>query len=105
MSKPATDHRSPSRRARDERTAAEPPLPIPELPPDAEPAPLASHLARLHPRPIAIAGVVENGLVRPLDPAVKLREHARVISWHPRRPDTLCDALQRSDRLRSRSVS
>jgi hypothetical protein len=27
----------------------------------------------------AVAGVVENGLVRPLDPAVKLAEHSRVI--------------------------
>ncbi len=30
-------------------------------------------------RPIAVAGVVENGLVRPLDPAVHLPEHSRVI--------------------------
>jgi hypothetical protein len=32
-----------------------------------------------HGRPRAVAGVVENGLVRPLDPTVKLPEHARVI--------------------------
>jgi hypothetical protein len=30
-------------------------------------------------RPVAVAGIVENGLVRPLDPAVKLPEHSRVI--------------------------
>jgi hypothetical protein len=30
-------------------------------------------------RPVAVAGVVENGLVRPLDPTVHLPEHARVI--------------------------
>jgi hypothetical protein len=30
-------------------------------------------------RPVALAGIVENGLVRPLDPAVHLPEHARVI--------------------------
>ena len=30
-------------------------------------------------RPWAVVGVVENGLVRPLDPAVELPEHARVI--------------------------
>jgi hypothetical protein len=30
-------------------------------------------------RPLAVAGVVENGLVRPLDPDMKLREHSRVI--------------------------
>jgi hypothetical protein len=28
---------------------------------------------------VAVAGVVENGLVRPLDPAVKLPERSRVI--------------------------
>jgi hypothetical protein len=28
---------------------------------------------------VAVAGVVENGLVRPLDTSVKLPEHARVI--------------------------
>jgi hypothetical protein len=38
-----------------------------------------AHLGRLRRRPLAVAGVVENGLVRPLDPAVKLAEHSRVI--------------------------
>jgi hypothetical protein len=28
---------------------------------------------------VAVVGIVENGLVRPLDPAVKLAEHTRVI--------------------------
>lgn len=50
-----------------------------ELPPEAIPAPMESHLARLRKRPVAVAGIVENGLVRPLDPTVKLAEHARVI--------------------------
>ncbi|MEO8493582.1 MAG: hypothetical protein ABI614_00820 [Planctomycetota bacterium] len=72
------DSRSPERRARDERIAAEPPLPPPELPPDAEPLSIEAHqLRRAH--PIAIAGIVENGLVRPVDPGVKLPEHSRVI--------------------------
>ena len=30
-------------------------------------------------RYLTVAGIVENGLVRPLDPTVKLPEHARVI--------------------------
>jgi hypothetical protein len=38
-----------------------------------------AHLNQPRRRPVAVAGVVENGLVRPLDPAVKLAEHARVI--------------------------
>lgn len=76
---PETDRRSPERRARDEQIAAEPRMAPPELPSDATPAPLESHLARLRRRPVAVVGVVENGLVRPLDPAVKLPEHMRVI--------------------------
>ena len=79
MVKPAPDDRSASRRARDEEIAAGPLLPIPDVPPGAVPAPVESYLARLRRRPVAVAGVVENGLVRPLDPAVKLQEHARVI--------------------------
>jgi hypothetical protein len=51
----------------------------PELPADARGASMETHLARSHRRPMAVAGVVENGLVRPLDPAVKLPERARVI--------------------------
>jgi hypothetical protein len=79
MTAPAADHRSPSRRARDEEIAAEPPLALPTTPPGSAPSPVEAHLARLPRRPLAIAGIVENGLVRPLDPAVKLAEHSRVI--------------------------
>jgi hypothetical protein len=79
MSTPAADNRSATRRARDEQIAGEPQLPRPELPPGAVPAPVEPQLARLRRQPLAIAGIVENGLVRPLDPAVKLPEHARVI--------------------------
>lgn len=79
MTGPGVDPRSPGRRARDEQIAAEPPLAPPELPPDAVPLPVEAHLDRLRRRPLAVVGVVENGLVRPLDPAVKLPEHARVI--------------------------
>jgi hypothetical protein len=79
MKTPEVDPRSAGRRARDEQIAAEPPLPPPELSPDATPMPVETHLSRLPRRPLAVAGIVENGLVRPLDPAVKLTEHARVI--------------------------
>jgi hypothetical protein len=78
MMNPAVDQSSPERRARDEQIAAEPPLAPLDLPPDATPSPMEAHLAR-HRRPLAVPGIVENGLVRPLDPAVKLPEHARVI--------------------------
>lgn len=79
MTTPAPDDRSPQRRASDERIAKEPRLPPIELPPSAIPLPVESYLARHGRKPIAVAGVVENGLVRPLDPAVKLLERTRVI--------------------------
>jgi hypothetical protein len=79
MTTPAVDQRSPDRRARDEQIAAEPQLAPPELPPNAAPSPVEAHLGRLRRRPFAVAGIVENGLVRPLDPGVKLAEHSRVI--------------------------
>jgi hypothetical protein len=79
MTTPGVDPRSTGRRARDEQIAAEPKLAPLELPPDAAPSPVEAHLGRLGRRPLAVAGIVENGLVRPLDPSVKLPEHARVI--------------------------
>jgi hypothetical protein len=75
---PETDKRSPGRRALDEQIASEPPLAPLELPADARSAPVETHLSKRR-RHVAVAGVVENGLVRPLDPAVHLAEHARVI--------------------------
>lgn len=79
MATPEKDERSPSRKARDEQIASEPPLAPPSLPADAAPSKVESLLSKSHPRPLAVAGIVENGLVRPLDPTVKLPEHARVI--------------------------
>ena len=79
MTAPEADQRSPERRARDEQTAAEPQMAPLDLPPDAPCSAVETHLVGQGRRPKAIAGVVENGLVRPLDPAVKLREHSRVI--------------------------
>ena len=79
MADPEVDNRSPARRALDEQIASEPMLAPPDLPPDAKPEPMEAHLARRGRRPVAVPGVVENGLVRPLDPDVKLPEHSRVI--------------------------
>ncbi len=78
MPAPVPDNRSPQRRALVEQIASEPPLALPSLPPEAAPSPVEAHLARQR-RPVAVVGVVENGLVRPLDPSVKLTERARVI--------------------------
>lgn len=73
------DQRSPERRAQDERIAAEHPLAPLQLAPDAAAEPVEAHRARRGRRPVAVAGVVENGVVRPLDASVKLVEHSRVI--------------------------
>ncbi len=77
MHAPEADKRSPQRRDQDDRIAAETPLAIPDLPNNAVPSSLESHLTQRHPQ--AVFGIVENGLVRPIDPAVALPEHARVI--------------------------
>ncbi|HEX3601746.1 MAG TPA: hypothetical protein VHU84_16450 [Lacipirellulaceae bacterium] len=79
MTIPTADQRSAERRTRDEQIAAEPHLSPPELPSGAVPVPVETHLGRQRLHPVAIAGIVENGLVRPIDPAVKLPEHSRVI--------------------------
>jgi hypothetical protein len=75
---PQPDTRSPEQKARDERIAAESPLAPPDLAASQTPKPVEAFL-RDRRRPVAVAGVVENGLVRPLDPGVKLPERSRVI--------------------------
>ena len=79
MHTPEIDTRSAERRARDEAIAAEPHLPFLDLPDSAVPVPVEQLLARLAPQPLAITGIVENGLIRPLKPAAKLVENASVI--------------------------
>ena len=79
MIRPQPDDLSDLQRSSDERIAAEAPLPPPVLAPGAVPLPLEAILRGRSGNPFAIAGIVENGLVKPLDPAVRLPEHARVI--------------------------
>lgn len=78
MVRPSPDDRTPEWKAKDEAIANEPPVVWPEIPAGTNPMPIEALMASRR-RPIAVAGVVENGLVRPLDPAVHLPEHARVI--------------------------
>jgi hypothetical protein len=78
MLTPETDDRSAARKLRDEEIAALPKLPPPDLNPNAPALPLEIHLSRQR-RPLAVAGIVENGVVRPIDPSIVLPEHARVI--------------------------
>jgi hypothetical protein len=71
------DTRSESRKQLDERLAAEPPKPAVDVA-GVVPKPMETHGGRTR-RPVAIVGVVENGLIRPLDPNVSLPERSRVI--------------------------
>ncbi len=75
------DTRSDHRKALDEAIAAEPHLPDEPLPAGAVLRPIEY----FHPELAAkrVAGIVENGVVRPLDPAVRLTEHQRVIIVMP----------------------
>ena len=78
MPTPQPDTRDVRRKALDEHLAAEPLLPIPDAAPGDRPRPLETHL-RPPRRPVAVVGIVENGVVRLLDDAVKFPEQSRVI--------------------------
>lgn len=71
------DDRSVSRKSLDEQLATAPMLPIPESAPGDVPRPLEAHLRPR--RPVAVVGIMENGVVRLLDPGVSIPEHSRVI--------------------------
>jgi hypothetical protein len=60
-----------------QRLASEPYLPHPDIAPGEQPRPLEEHLRPR--RPVAVVGVVENGLVRLIDPRLRLPEQSRVI--------------------------
>ena len=79
MSKIEPDTRSVPRRAVDEKIAAEPALPLPQLPPKAAPAPVEDHLRKRNRHPLALPGIVENGVIRLIAPGVTLPERSRVI--------------------------
>jgi len=78
MKTPEPDDRTAERRALDDAIAAEAPLAPPDLPAGAAPASMESLLRNVR-KPVAVAGVVENGVVRPLDPTIRLPERSRVI--------------------------
>ena len=71
------DERSDSRKSLDEQLAAAPLLPIPEPAPGDVPRPLEAHFRPR--RPVAVVGIVENGVVRLLDSGISIPEHSRVI--------------------------
>lgn len=73
------DSRDAKRKLLDEEIAAEPQLPPPDSAADARPVPVEDHLRPIRRGPRAVLGIVENGLIRPLDPQMHLPEHSRVI--------------------------
>lgn len=77
MPMPQPDTRSESRKTLDEELAAAPMLPIPAPSPGDVPQPLEAHVHLR--RPVAVIGIVENGVVRLLDEGVTFPEHSRVI--------------------------
>ena len=92
---PEVDRRSAERRAKDERIAAQSPLSPSKLPPETPLLPVEAHLERNRRQPVVVTGVVENGLVRPLDPASE-PEVLRNIGEESRRRGT--------DKLTSRQI-
>lgn len=78
MPTPQPDTRSERLKALDEQLAGEPLLPIPDASSEDRPRPLDEYLPSRR-RPVAVVGVVENGVIRLLDPQVTLPEQSRVI--------------------------
>ncbi|HKA07375.1 MAG TPA: hypothetical protein VKD71_08970 [Gemmataceae bacterium] len=79
MTVPQPDTRTDQRKAEDERIAEEPHRPPPNIPAGTAVKPVEEHFRKTRRRPVALLGIVENGVVRPLDPDVALPERSRVI--------------------------
>jgi hypothetical protein len=78
MSQISHDDRTLERRTLDDAIANEAKLPIPDHTETYPRAFMEEHLEKLH-RPVAVPGVVENGVIRLLDSTIILPEHTRVI--------------------------
>ncbi len=77
------DQRTEERKRADEAIASEPPLAPLDLPANAQPRPVEEHLRKRSLRPQAFLGIVQNGVIRPVDPDVRLRDHSSVIIVAP----------------------
>jgi len=80
------DERTDQRKRKDEAIASEPPLSPLDLPAGAEALPIEEHLWKRRRKPQAFLGVVENGVVRPVDPDVRLPDRSSVIIVTPGGP-------------------
>ena len=82
MAEPELDSRTPERRTRDEQIAAQPHMAPPDLPPNTPALPVEAYLGHNGRRPMAVPGIVENGLVRT---ARSRGETGRAFPRHHRR--------------------
>jgi hypothetical protein len=78
MSQISHDDRTQERRALDDAIANEVKLPIPDHIEEYPRSSMEEHLEKLY-RPVAVPGVIENGVVRLLDSTISLPEHTPVI--------------------------
>ena len=77
------DERSEQRKRQDEAIASEPQLPSLDLPAGAQALPIEEQLRQRRRRPQAFFGIVENGVIRPVDPDVRLPDRSSVIIVTP----------------------
>ena len=80
------DRRSEQRKRQDEAIASEPPFAPLDLPNGAQAQPIEEHLRKRRRKPQAFLGIVENGVVRPIDPDVRLPDRSSVIIVTPGAP-------------------
>jgi len=86
MATTSPDERTEQRKKQDEVIASEPQLAPPDLPRGVAALPVEEHLRKRRRRPQAFLGVVENGLIRLIDPEVRLPDRSSVIIVTPGGP-------------------
>ena len=77
------EERSEERKRQDGAIASEPPLPPLDVPAGTHALPIEEHLRKRRRKPQAFLGVVENGVIRPVDPDVRLPDRSSVIIVTP----------------------
>ena len=73
------DERSEERKRQDEAIASEPQHQPLDVSAGTQALPIEEHIRKRRRRPQAFLGVVENGVIRPVDPDVRLQDHSSVI--------------------------
>ena len=83
MATTSPDERSEARKRQDGAIASEPPLPPLDVLAGTQALPIEEHIRKRRRRPQAFLGVVENGVIRPIDPDVRLPDRSSVIIVTP----------------------